>query len=73
MQMPLWTLIVPVVSLPLAGAAFVWPPGSALAAICAIALCASVLASVHHAEVVAAQEGAALARSAIEPKETDPE
>jgi Ca2+:H+ antiporter len=57
MQMPLWTLIVPVVSLPLAGAAFVWPPGSVLAAVCAIALCASVLAAVHHAEVVAHRVG----------------
>ena len=28
MRMPLWTLIVPLVSLPLAGAALVWPPGA---------------------------------------------
>jgi Ca2+:H+ antiporter len=57
LRMPLWTLIVPVVSLPLAAAALVWPPGAALAAVCAIALCASVVASVHHAEVVAHRVG----------------
>ncbi|MCE9657068.1 MAG: ionic transporter y4hA [Burkholderiales bacterium] len=55
--MPLWTVIVPVVSLPLAGLALAWPPGGALAAVCAIALCASVVASVHHAEVVAHRVG----------------
>lgn len=57
MRMPLWTLIVPIVSLPLAGAALVWPPGAALATVCATALCVSVLASVHHAEVVAHRVG----------------
>ena len=57
MRMPLWTSIVPLVSLPLAGAALVWPPGALLAAVCAIALCVSVLASVHHAEVVAHRVG----------------
>jgi Ca2+:H+ antiporter len=57
MKIPFWTLIVPVVSLPLAGAALVWPPGTALATVCAIALCVSVLASVHHAEVVAHRVG----------------
>ena len=57
MRMPLWTLIVPLVSLPLAAAALVWPPGAVLAAVCAIALCVSVVASVHHAEVVAHRVG----------------
>ena len=57
MRMPLWTLIVPAVALPLAGIALAVPPGPALAAVCALALCAAVLASVHHAEVVAHRVG----------------
>jgi Ca2+:H+ antiporter len=57
LRMPHWTLIVPGVSLPLAAAALAWPPGAALAAVCAVALCLSVVASVHHAEVVAHRVG----------------
>jgi Ca2+:H+ antiporter len=55
--MPLWTLIVPAVALPLAGFALAVPPGPALALLCALFLCAAVLASVHHAEVVAHRVG----------------
>jgi Ca2+:H+ antiporter len=55
--MPLWTLIVPAVALPLAGFALAVPPGPALALLCALLLCAAVLASVHHAEVVAHRVG----------------
>jgi Ca2+:H+ antiporter len=55
--MPLWSLIVPAVSLPLAGLALAMPPGPALAGLAALALCAAVLASVHHAEVVAHRVG----------------
>jgi Ca2+:H+ antiporter len=57
MKMPLWTLIVPLVSLPLAAAALAWPPEAALATLCALGLCVSVLAAVHHAEVVAHRVG----------------
>jgi len=57
MRMPLWTLIVPAVALPLAGFALAVPPGPALALLCALLLCAAVLASVHHAEVVAHRVG----------------
>ena len=57
MRMPLWTLIVPAVALPLAGFALAVPPGPALALLCALFLCAAVLASVHHAEVVAHRVG----------------
>ena len=57
MRMPLWTLIVPAVALPLAGFALGMPPGPALALVCALALCAAVIASVHHAEVVAHRVG----------------
>jgi Ca2+:H+ antiporter len=57
MRMPLWTLFVPIASLLLAGVALAWPPGALLATVCAAALIASVLASVHHAEVVAHRVG----------------
>ena len=55
--MPLWTLLVPVASLLLAGATLIWPPGAELATICGAALALSVVASVHHAEVVAHRVG----------------
>ena len=57
MRMPVWTLLVPLASLGLAGAALAWPPDALLATLCAAALIASVLASVHHAEVVAHRVG----------------
>ena len=53
----MWTWILPIVSLPLAGVALAWPPGTALAVVCAAALIGAVLASVHHAEVVAHRVG----------------
>jgi Ca2+:H+ antiporter len=57
MRMPPWTLVVPIASLVLAGVALAWPPGTLLAFVCAAALIVSVLASVHHAEVVAHRVG----------------
>jgi Ca2+:H+ antiporter len=57
MRMPLWTVLVPAVGLPLAGVALTSPPGRALAIVCALALSAAVIASVHHAEVVAHKVG----------------
>jgi Ca2+:H+ antiporter len=55
--MPLWTVIAPAVGLALAGVALAFPPGPALAAVCALVLCVAVVASVHHAEVVAHRVG----------------
>jgi Ca2+:H+ antiporter len=57
MKMPLWTWILPVVSILLVGVALFWPPGVAMVFACAVALIGSVLASVHHAEVVAHRVG----------------
>jgi len=57
MRMPLWTAIVPALGLALAGVSLASTPGPALAAVCALALCAAVIASVHHAEVVAHKVG----------------
>jgi Ca2+:H+ antiporter len=55
--MPLWSVVFPAVSLPLAGLALAMPPGPAFAGLAALALCAAVVASVHHAEVVAHRVG----------------
>jgi Ca2+:H+ antiporter len=55
--MPLWTLVLPLVSIGLVGLAFVLPVGAVLIAAAVPALCGSVLASVHHAEVVAHRVG----------------
>ena len=57
MRMTSWIWILPVVALPLAGIAYAWPPGTALAVVCAAVLIGAVLASVHHAEVVAHRLG----------------
>ena len=57
MRMPLWTVLVPAVALPLAGLALAAPPGPILAAVCAVVLSAAVIASVHHAEAVAHRVG----------------
>jgi Ca2+/H+ antiporter len=57
LQMPLWTVLVPAVGLPLAESPSRCRPGPALALVCAIVLCAAVVASVHHAEVVAHRVG----------------
>jgi Ca2+:H+ antiporter len=55
--MPPWTLTLPIFALALVALAFVQPPGAALAAVCALALMGAVMASVHHAEVVAHRVG----------------
>jgi Ca2+:H+ antiporter len=55
--MPAWTLFLPLVSLGLVGLAFVLPVGTLFIAVAVPALCGSVLASVHHAEVVAHRVG----------------
>ena len=52
-----WPVLVPVGAGVLLGAAFLQPLGGVLAAACAIALVASVIAAVHHAEVVAHRVG----------------
>ena len=57
MRMPLWALIAPAAALPLAGVALAQPPGAAFAGLCALLLCAAVIAAVHHAEVVAHRVG----------------
>src|SRR5450755_1479856 len=56
-RMPVWTLVLPVVSIGLVGLAFVLPVGAIFIAAAVPALCGSVLASVHHAEVVAHRVG----------------
>jgi len=57
MRMPPWTSLLPIASIALIGAALVWPPGMILASVSALALIGSVMASVHHAEVVAHRVG----------------
>jgi Ca2+:H+ antiporter len=52
-----WPVFVPSAAALLLAAAIVLPLGSGLAAICAIVLLASVVAAVHHAEVVAHRVG----------------
>jgi len=55
--MPLWTILFPLLSIGLVGLGFVLPVGALLIAAAVPALCGSVLASVHHAEVVAHRVG----------------
>jgi Ca2+:H+ antiporter len=55
--MPVWTILLPLLSLALAGLSFVLPVGAIFIAAAVPALCGSVLASVHHAEVVAHRVG----------------
>lgn len=57
MRLSAWTTALPIGAIGLAAVAFVWPPGVALVIVCAMALIGSVLASVHHAEVVAHRVG----------------
>jgi Ca2+:H+ antiporter len=52
-----WTVVVPPAAMLLLGAAAVLPPHGALSLVCVAALVASVLAAVHHAEVVAHRVG----------------
>ena len=55
--MPLWTWVIPVLSLALLVAALVAGVGTWLAVLCGVALMATVIAAVHHAEVVAHRVG----------------
>lgn len=58
MKMPLWTLSLPILAIALVGLAIFWPPGAAWSLlVCAAVLIGAVLASVHHAEVVAHRVG----------------
>ena len=52
-----WTSLAPLLSIALVGLGFAMPVGPLLASIAGLALIASVLASVHHAEVVAHRVG----------------
>src|SRR6476659_5127421 len=55
--MPLWTWLIPVLSLAMLVAALVVGVGTWLAVLCGIALLGTVFAAVHHAEVVAHRVG----------------
>ena len=55
--MPLWTILVPLLSIAVVGLGFMLPVGTLFIAVAVPALCGSVLASVHHAEVVAHRVG----------------
>lgn len=55
--MPLWTWLIPVLSLPLLVAALVAGVGTWLAVLCGVVLMGTVIAAVHHAEVVAHRVG----------------
>ena len=56
-KMPLWTWLAPAAALAVGGLALALPGQSSVLVACAAALIASVLASVHHAEVVAHRVG----------------
>ncbi|UCF77314.1 MAG: ionic transporter y4hA, partial [Betaproteobacteria bacterium] len=55
--MPLWTWLVPVLSVALLVVALVTGVGTLLAMLCTVALMAAVIVAVHHAEVVAHRVG----------------
>jgi Ca2+:H+ antiporter len=55
--MPLWALLIPIAAAVLLAAALLVPVGVALAIACLAALMGTVIASVHHAEVVAHRVG----------------
>src|SRR5688572_23064160 len=55
--MPLWTWLIPALSLVLLVAALAAGVGTALAVLCGVALIGTVVASVHHAEGVAHRVG----------------
>jgi len=55
--MPLWTWLIPVLSIALLVAALVAGVGTWLAVLCGAALMGTVIAAVHHAEVVAHRVG----------------
>jgi Ca2+:H+ antiporter len=55
--MPLWTWLIPVLSLALLAAALVAGVGTLIAVLCGVALMGAVIAAVHHAEVIAHRVG----------------
>jgi Ca2+:H+ antiporter len=55
--MPVWSALIPIGAAALLGIALVLPMGVILGTLCAIALIGSVIAAVHHAEVVAHRTG----------------
>ena len=55
--MPLWALLIPIAAAVLLAAALLVPVGVVLAITCLAALMGTVIASVHHAEVVAHRVG----------------
>jgi Ca2+:H+ antiporter len=57
MGMPLWTWLLPLVAMALLVTGALIPIGAALAILCSAALIGAVIASVHHAEVVAHRLG----------------
>jgi Ca2+:H+ antiporter len=56
-SMPLWAWLVPVLAAAVLGASFSLSLGAALVSLCALVLVGSVVAAVHHAEVVAHRVG----------------
>jgi Ca2+:H+ antiporter len=54
---PRWALVVPLFAIALLAVAMLWPGGTLLLWLSAVALMAAVLAAVHHAEVVAHRVG----------------
>src|SRR6478752_3428324 len=55
--MPLWTWLIPLLSLAVLAATFAFGVGTLLAVLCGAALLATVIVAVHHAEVVAHRVG----------------
>jgi len=55
--MPHWAWLIPVAAAALLGWSLAFPPGAVMAALCCVALMATVIAAVHHAEVVAHRVG----------------
>jgi Ca2+:H+ antiporter len=55
--MPLWSFLIPPAAAALLGVAMMLPMGALLGSVCVLALIGSVIAGVHHAEVVAHKVG----------------
>ncbi|MGF6987031.1 Ca2+:H+ antiporter [Paraburkholderia atlantica] len=55
--LPCWTLVAPIISWIVLGAAYAMPGNALLLALVGVSLCAAVFAAVHHAEVVAHRVG----------------
>jgi Ca2+:H+ antiporter len=56
-MMPIWTWLIPALALALLAAALVAGVGTMLAVVCGVALMGTVIAAVHHAEVIAHRVG----------------